>query len=272
MYRLLLPLVLLLGCAKPPLHAALEHAEGLGKGSRVYASGVAIGEVQSVHLDGSLADVTFTLRAGNTLSLRADACAMSLPDEGGALLLLFPGKEMARLAPNAVTACEPHEQRLITLKQLASSGGGALSRSIHRFLESSSEVGPPPVAASDGGFGPRACGALSVSRLRIEAVSAVPLVLPSGGKRLWLSVENRGESPVSLETATFLDARGTVATQARVPEAADLFMSVSIAPHTRREVSAIFAGSKANQVSAVEMKASFVDAAPGAGCSVRWPL
>jgi hypothetical protein len=124
----------------------------------------------------------------------------------------------------------------------------------------------------DGGLGVRACGALAVSRLRIEPVGAVPLVLPSGGKRLWLSVENRGESPVSLETATFLDARGTIATQEHVAESADLFMSVSIPGHTRREVSAVFAGARANQVSAVEMKASFVDAAPGGGCRVRWPL
>ena len=265
-------LALLLGCAKPALHASLESAGGLTKGSWVYAAGVTVGAVDEVALDGVQADVTFSLRPGNTLALRADACAMSLPDEDGALLLLFPGKELERLSPRSVPSCVQGERLLISLRQLASSGGGALSQGIHRFLEELRDVGPPPLVPSDGGLGTRACGALSVSRLRIEQVSAVPLLLPSGGKRIWLSVENRGESPVSLETATFLDARGTVALQARVPEAADLFMSVSIPGHTRREVSAVFAGSKANQVSAVEMKASFVDSAPGAGCSVRWPL
>jgi hypothetical protein len=85
-------------------------------------------------------------------------------------------------------------------------------------------------------------------------------------------VENRGESPVSLETATFLDAKGVIALQAHVPEPADLFMTVSIPAHTRREVSAVFEGSKANQVSAVEMRASYVDAPPGVACSVRWRL
>lgn len=254
---------LALGCAKPPIHVALDSAGGLAKGSRVYAAGVAVGEVESVRVDGVQADVAFTLRPGHTLSLRADACAMSLPDEGGSLLLLFPGKDLERLSPRAVPGCEPGEQRLVTLRQLANAGGDALSQSIQRFL---------------GGLSPRdagpleACGSLSVSRLRVEQVSAVPLLLPSGGKRLWLSVENRGESPVSLDTATFLDARGTIAAQAHVPEEADLFMSISIPAHTRREVSAIFAGTKANQVSAVEMKASFPDSAPGGACSVRWPL
>ena len=268
----LLLLTLGVGCSKPALHAALENAAGLDHGSRVYAAGVAVGEVDRVSVEGLLADVRFTLRPGQTLSLRADACAMSLPDGDGALLLLFPGKDLERLAERPVPACETEEPRLLSLKQLASSGGGALSQSIHRFLERLSEVGPPPVGPADGGYGPHACGALLVSRLRIEPVSAMPLVLPSGGKRLWLTVENRGESPVSLETATFLDARGTVATQAHLAEAADLFMSVSIPGHTRREVSAVFAGARANQVSAVEMKASFVDAAPGGACSVRWPL
>lgn len=267
----LLPLLLLLSCAKEPVRALLDDASGLSEGSRVYAAGVAVGEVGAVRVAGTQAEVTITLRPGNTLSLRLDACAMSLPDEGGALLVLFPGKELERLASRPVPACNADEPRLAALKQLAGSGGGALSESIHRFLSELSDAEPPPQAPVDGGV-TRACGALAVSRLRIEQVSAVPLLLPSGGKRLWLSVENRSESPVSLETATFLDARGTVALQARVPEPADLFMSVSIAPHTRREVSAIFAGSKANQVSAVEMKASFVDSAPGAACSVRWPL
>jgi hypothetical protein len=213
-----------------------------------------------VVVDGVQADVRFNLREGHSLSLRADACAMSLPDEGGALLLLFPGKELERLSTRPVPACEPGEQRLASLKQLASSGGGALSQSIHRFLE---DLGP---LEDKGG-----CGALTVSRLRMEQVSAVPVLLPSGGKRLWLTVENRGESLISLETATFMDARGTVAPQALVPEEADLFMTVSIPAHTRREVSAIFAGTKANQVSAVEVKASFPDSSVGA-CSVRWPL
>jgi hypothetical protein len=276
--RLIPPLILLsfgLGCSKAPLHAALESAGELEKGSRVYAAGVAVGEVEAVTLQGVVADVKFVLRPGQTLSLRADACALSLPDADGALLVLFPGRELERLGDRAVPSCETDEPRLLSLKQLASSGGGALSQSIHRFLEELSDVSPPQPPSSarvDGGLGVRACGALSVSRLRIEPVSAMPLVLPSGGKRLWLSVENRGESPVSLETATFLDARGTVATQEHVAESADLFMSVEIPGHTRREVSAVFAGARANQVSAVEMKASFVDAAPGGGCSVRWPL
>lgn len=269
--RLALVVFFALACARPPLHAWLDDAAGLTKGSRVYAAGVAVGEVEAIHVEGTQADVEITLRPGNTLSLRVDACAISLPDEGGALLLLFPGKELERLSPRAVPACNADEQRLTALKQLANSGGGALSQSIRRFLEELADAAPPPIAVTDGGV-TRACGALAVSRLRIEQVGAVPLLLPGGGKRLWLSVENRSENPVSLETATFLDARGLVALQVRVPEPADLFMSVSIAPHTRREVSAIFAGSKANQVSAVEMKASFVDSAPGGGCSVRWPL
>lgn len=261
MCRLLFSVVALsvLGCARPQLHASLDSVEGLARGSRVYAAGVTVGEVESVRLDGVLADVAFTLRPGNTLSLRADACAMSLPDEQGALLLLFPGKELERLDKRPVPACEPHEQRLTALKQLASSGSGALSQAINRFLNALADAETQPAAG---------CGALSVSRLRIEPVSAVPLVLPSGGRRLWLAVENRGESPVSLETATFLDSKGSVALQARVPEPDDLFMSVSIAPHTKREVSAIFEGTKANQVSAVEVKASSLDA----GCSVRWSL
>ena len=265
MYRALPPLLLLslLGCSKALLHVALDSAGGLGKGSRVYAAGVAVGEVESVVVDGVQADVSFSLRPGHSLSLRADACAMSLPDEEGALLLLFPGKELERLSSRPVPACEPGEQRLATLKQLASSGGGALSQSIHRFFEELGEI--------DAGVA-RACGSLSVSRLRVEQVGAVPVLLPSGGKRLWLTVENRGESAVAVETATFLDARGTVSPQAHVPEEADLFMTVSIPAHTRREVSAIFPGTKANQVSAVEMKASFPDAEPGGACSVRWPL
>lgn len=264
----LLVLLLALSCAKPPLHASLEDAAGLTTGSRVYAAGVSVGAVDQVRLDGVQADVTFTLRPGHVLSLRADACAMTLPDGDGALLLLFPGKDLERLTPHAVPACETTEQRLASLRQLAHSGGGALSQAIHHFLDALSVSAPPPLLATDEG----ACGALTVSRLRMESVTAVPLLLPSGGKRLWLSVENRGENPVALETATFLDSRGTVALQAHVPEAADLFMSVSIPAHTRREVSAIFAGSRGNQVSAVEMKASFVDAAPGADCRVRWQL
>ena len=274
MFRFVLPLLLVcgLGCSKPSIRVALDSAEGLAKGSRVYAAGVTVGEVESVRMDGVQAEVTFLLKPGNTLSLRADACAMSLPHEEGALLLLFPGKELERLSRPAVPACDAGEPRLLSLKLLAGSGGGALSQAIHRFLEELNDVGPPPLAMNDGGLGPRACGALLVSRLRLEQVGAVPLVLPAGGKRLWLSVENRGESPVSLETATFLDAKGVIALQAHVPEEADLFMSVSIPAHTRREVSAVFAGSKANNVRAVEMKASFVDAPPGIACSVRWPL
>ena len=265
MCRLLLQVLALslLGCARPALHASLESAEGLGKGSRVYAAGITVGEVDSVRVDGVTADVAFMLRPGNTLSLRVDACAMSLPDEHGALLLLFPGKELERLDARPVPACEPHEQRVTALKQLASSGSGALSQAINRFLNALAEAETPPAPVPG-----KPCGALTVSRLRIETVGAVPLVLPSGGRRLWLAVENRGENPVSLETATFLDARGSVALQARVPEPADLFMSVSIAPHTTREVSAVFEGTKANQVSAVEVKASALDA----GCSVRWHL
>jgi hypothetical protein len=267
----LLPPVLLLSlaacpCAEAPIHASLENAEGLTKGSRVFAAGVAFGEVESVSLNGSEADVAFKLRPGNRLSLRIDACAMVLPEDAGAVLLLFPGKELERLAPEPVPSCELHEQRLTALKQLALSGSGAVSQSIHRFLaalQPAEPAAPPELEA---------CGALSVSRLRIEQVNAMPMVLPSGGKRLWLAVENRSASPVSLETATFLDARGTVALQTRVLEEADLFMSVAIPAHTRREVSAVFAGSKANQVSAVEVTASFVDGAPGDGCSVRWPL
>lgn len=261
MCRRLLQLLALsaLGCASPPLHASLESAEGLGKGSRVYAAGVAVGEVKSVGVDGVTADVAFTLRPGTTLSLRADACAMSLPDEQGALLLLFPGKELERLDRRPVPGCEPHEQRLTALKQLASSGSGALSQAINRFLNTLAQAEPPRG---------KACGALLVSRLRTEPVGAVPVVLPAGGRRLWLAVENRGESPVSLEAATFLDARGGVAPRAHVPEDGALFSPVSIAPHTRREVSAIFAGSNASEVSAVEVKATSVDA----GCSVRWRL
>ena len=270
MYRLL-PLMLLIACAKPQVRALLDDASGLTKGSRVYAAGVTVGEVEAVRVEDTQAEVSIALRPGNSISLRIDACALSLPDENGALLVLFPGKELERLAARPLPQCSADEPRLVALRQLAGSGGGALSQSIRRFLEELANVAPPPQAPSDGGV-TRACGALTVRALRIEPVNAVPLLLPSGGKRLWLSVENLSENSVSLETATFLDARGTVALQARVPEAADLFMSVSIAPHTRREVSAIFAGSKANQVSAVEMKASFVDSAPGAGCSVRWPL
>lgn len=254
------------GCARD-LRATLDSAEGLAPGSRVYAAGIAIGKVERVQVEGERAEVRFSLEPGHTLSLRLDACALSLPSEGGALLLVFPGKDLEPLR-GPLAPCDTGEHRLTSLKNLAASGGGALGLSVRRFLEGLAVATAP--ADEPTGRGP--CGALTVSRLRTEQVAAVPLLLPTGGRRLWLSVENRGGAPVSLETATFIDQRGTVARQAHLPEDDDLFMSLAIPAHTTREVSAVFAGARANQVSAVEVEASFIDSATPDGCRVRWRL
>jgi hypothetical protein len=261
---MLLPAVLGLACAKAPLRAALDDAAGLEAGSAVYAAGVNVGTVREVRVEGERAVVSFELRAGHALSLRADACAMSLPTEGSALLLVFPGKDLAPL-PAALPACEAHEQRVATLKKLALSGTGALNLAVRRFLE---QLEQRPSASPAAG----PCEALSVSRLRIEPVHAVPVLLPRGGHRLWLSLENRSPSPVALETTTFMDARGSVAAQARLPESDELLMSLAIPAHTRREVSAVFEGTRANQVSAVELEAAWVDAPAADSCRVRWRL
>lgn len=266
MRRVTSPLLLLLcaACAKEPLRAALDTAEGLTVGSPVYAAGVAIGTVSEVRVVGERAEVRFTLKDGHSLSMRADGCAMGLPTEHGALLLVFPGKELEPLSP-PIPACEANEQRLSSLKKLTLSGSGLLAGSAKRFLDAIATQPETPV-------GPGPCEALSISRLRIEPVRAVPLLLPNGGRRLWLTLENHGSAPVALETTTFMDARGTIAPQMRLPEADDLFMSLALPAHTRRDVSAVFEGTKANQVSAVELEASFVDGSPGDGCRIRWPL
>lgn len=258
---LLLGCLALGGCRKPPVRALLDDAGGLTVGSRVYAAGLGVGAVDQVRLVDDRAEVQIALSSGHTLAPRADACALVLDADGGPLLLVFPGKRLEPLE-GPLRACEASVRRA-ELERLAESAHALLSSGARRALAS---LTPPPLPADAG-----PCASLSVSRLRVEPVEPVALLLPEGGRRLWLAVENRARAPIALEAATFLDGRGTVAPPARLPDSSDLLLSVSIPAGARREVSAVFEGQRAGQITAVEVEAAFADA-PLEACRARWRL
>jgi hypothetical protein len=253
--------VVLASCRKEAPRALLDDAAGLAPGSRVFAAGLHVGDVERVTLVDDRAEVRLTLADGHSLAPRADACALVLEARGVSALLVFPGKELASLE-GPIRSCDAQARRP-ELQRLSESGNETLRAGArHALLVLDLRHDAPP----DG-----PCDALAVSRLRTEQVEPVALLLPEGGRRLWLSVENRARTPVAVETATFLDTRGTVAPQARLPETDDLFLSVSIPAGARREVSVVFEGRRAAQVQTVEVEAAYVDT-PGETCRARWRL
>lgn len=244
-------------CSKPGGLARLDEGGGIARGSRVFAEGVNVGTVDRVEVVEGRVHVSYKWSEGASASLRVDACATVLPGEPASLLLL-PGKDLVALS-GPLTPCREDDALRARMKSLASSGSATLALGAKTWLAAHPLNEPLR----------EPCDALEVSRVRVEAVDAVPVLLPTGGRRVWLTLENRSDLPLSLSTARFIDSRGVEARHAHLPEDDALFVSLALPPRTRREVSAVFEDSR--EVSAVEFEA-VTPSAPGESCRSRWPF
>lgn len=247
----------LLTCSKSKVTALLTSAAGLEAGSRVFAQGVTVGTVKQLDVEEERVRLTLEWSDGHSVALRADACAVVLPARP-AHLVIFPGKDLVPLS-GALGGCRDDAALRTRVRALTLDGNEVVALAANGWL--SQHPTNEPLAEP--------CGALEVSRLRVEKVEAVPVLLPSGGRRVWLSLENRSDVPLSLSTARFIDAKGVEAPHAHLPEDDSLFMRFAIPPRTRREMSAVFEDTR--EVSAVEFEAQVPDA-PGGACRSRWPF
>jgi ABC-type transporter Mla subunit MlaD len=70
---------LIVSCASPRMGAryfvAMDDAAGLGAAAPVFVSGVRVGTIQTVRLDGNRARVEFDIESTSGVTLREDACA-----------------------------------------------------------------------------------------------------------------------------------------------------------------------------------------------------
>ncbi|MFO0600710.1 MAG: hypothetical protein U0228_35705 [Myxococcaceae bacterium] len=242
-------------CTKERPVLSLVDGAGISVGARVFAEGVMVGEVQEVQVSEGRVVARVTWKEGHTLALRADACAVVLGPE----VVIFPGKDLVPLSP-PVPSCREDAVLAGRVKSLSQGGNQAVAEAATKWFERHRRSLEP------AGLEP--CGALEVTRARTEAVDAVPLLLPSGGKRVWLTLENRSDSPLSLSTARFVDARGFEAPHAHLPDDDALFMSIALPPRSRREVSAVFEDTR--DVSAIEFEAT--SPLQGGACRSRWPF
>ncbi|MBL8912262.1 MAG: MCE family protein [Archangium sp.] len=257
MRALVLISLLVVGCSKNRPVAVVSDAAGVEAGSRVFAEGVTVGTVKSIAVEEGRVRLTLEWAEGHTVALRADACAVVLPAKP-AHVLLFPGKDLVPLSP-PIPGCREDVALRTRVRALTLAGNEVVASAAGDYLKLH-PVNEPMTEP---------CGALEVSKLRVEKVEAVPVLLPSGGRRVWLSLENRSDAPLSLSTARFVDAKGVEAPHAHLPEDDALFMSFAIPPRTRREVSAVFEDTR--DVSAIEFEAQAPDA-PGGTCRSRWPF
>lgn len=249
--------LLFVGCAKNRPVAVLSDAAGVEAGSRVFAEGVTVGTVKSIAVEEGRVRLTLEWNEGHTVALRADACAVVLPAKPSHVVL-FPGKDLVPLSP-PMPGCREDLALRARVRALTLAGNEVVAAAAGDYLKLH-PVNEPMTEP---------CGALEVSKLRVEKVDAVPVLLPTGGRRVWLSLENRSDVLLSLSTTRFVDAKGIEAPRAHLPENDSLFTSLAIPPRTRREVSAVFEDTE--DVSAVEFEAQVPDA-PGGACRSRWPF
>lgn len=246
------------GCSKKTEVAALlADATGVEPGSLVFAEGLTVGTVKQLEVQDGRVALTLEWNEGKSVALRADACALVLPSKP-AHVLVFAGKDLVPLSP-PIPSCREDGALRLRLRAMTVAGNETVMLGAAAWLHHH----PANEPLSEP------CGALEVSRLRVEKVEAVPVLLPSGGRRVWLALENRSDAPLSLSTARFIDGKGVETPRAHLPEDDGLFMTLAIPPHTKREVSAVFADTR--DVSAVEFEAQVPDA-PGGACRSRWPF
>jgi hypothetical protein len=255
---MVMTLLVTAGCSKQSeVSALLTDAVGVEPSSHVYAVGVTVGAVKELAVQEGRVQLTITWNEGKTVALRSDACAVVLPAKPS-VVVLFPGKDLVPLTP-PIPECRDDAVLRARVHGLTQSTNEVLARAAMDFVKQHAlnEVPSEP------------CGALEVSRLRVEKVEAVPVILPTGGRRVWLSLENRSDAPLSLSTARFVDVKGIEAPHAHLPQDEGLFTKLAIPPHTKRELSAVFDDTR--DVSAVEFEAQVPDA-PGGACRSRWPF
>lgn len=95
MKTILLLLLLASGCNNTYV-ARVDNGAGLGEGSRVLVSGVQVGQVTAVRVVEGHVDVEFEVESDHEITLRQDACALAMREEGGPFLMVQPGTGAVR--------------------------------------------------------------------------------------------------------------------------------------------------------------------------------
>lgn len=251
-------------------HAALDDAGQLAESSPVYVSGVKVGEVESVRIDGDHVDVAFSIDGDQRVTLHGDACASAAPLRDGPALVILPGhtgafEEDAPLPQCHLTADALNElastlgslvqgamgEMLRGLTTPLPGGGGAPVTGPLPFPWSAMPMSPflPPAAPPAMPVPPSPavtpqsspCDHLSVRIDGTEDVAAVPLLLPNGGRRAFLVLANDGDEPLELDVnaATFLTAGHVSLPIAHLPGTQDWFMPLAVAPHASTRTSVV---------------------------------
>lgn len=124
-----LALLCLGGCSSPRIHARLGDARGLAEGAAVTMSGVRIGSVEAVRVEGDAVDVAIAIEGDHDIQLHEGACAYAVHPRGQSTqLVLLAGESTASLrsAEIPIPECSPGADLADALEQLGEGIGGFL--------------------------------------------------------------------------------------------------------------------------------------------------
>ncbi len=282
----------LAGC-QPTHHARLDDGAGLTEGSPVLVSSVRVGHVKSVRVVEANVDVEFEIDDEHQVTLRTDSCALARHADGqreaALILMLGTGAMREGEAPIAQCRIELGAEAGQLMRQLGEGIGGVL-RQFGRGLfggtpsdpsHPSSPQAPPsaPQPPPSQPFAPlptvrtqaEACEAVRIRVDRIERVEAIPVLLPSGGYRLFLEFANNNDVPMEIGGATdasFIERNGHAHTGVATPtDATDWFMPFTVPANAFRRVSVVIASDSQplmlREIGAVALSPGFLS------CTVR---
>jgi len=124
-----LVLLCLGGCSSPRIHARLGDGHGLAEGATVTMSGVRIGSVEAVRVEGDAVDVAIVIEGDHDIQLHEGACAYAVHPRGQSTqLVLLSGESSATLRSTEIPIpeCSPGADLADALEQLGEGIGGFL--------------------------------------------------------------------------------------------------------------------------------------------------
>ena len=289
-------LALAAGC-DTTYHARLNDGAGLGEGDPVIVSGVRVGQVEAVRVIEGQVDVELAIDDDHEVTLRTDACAMAVPQQGQPTLVIAPGTGALLEEDRPIPQCELGGGQLRDLMRGLGEGLGQMLEQLGQGLLGGGGSGtspsplpqlplplpspgspsspnapnappPPPPRATRGA----ACEAVRVRVDRVEDVAPVPLLLADGGHRVWLVFDNDGAETMEigpLSEATFSDPDGRALHPARMPsESQGWFMPFTVPAGGSARRSVVFEGSEPPRVDRIEARRSSVAGQPLDDCVV----
>ncbi len=211
-------------CGDPEYRAHLDDGSGLKAGAPVFVSGLEVGKVKSVTLQGDAVEVTFTVQRQHQLVLHADACALALPVRDQGSLYVRPGSQGALEKGAPLPQCHLLGD---AIRSAVKEVGGAVNEAIDALV---SRLAPPAPGAAP-------CGKVSLRLTASKAADSEP------GQRVQLEVDNPTDAKVSfpsVSSAKFLDAGGQELEVATQSGGSLWFMPFSVNAHAKSSVGVQF--------------------------------